>query len=584
MNNIRQQSWFEMEDILRRSYDDQVWIPLKSRQVQKKGESGFCHFTEEFLGMESLIVPVAQKPDAEKVSWSDLSRGRDWVEVRDSEYVSAHIFKGEISAERIVLERAGNMGEYAEWHLSNDIVIALGLKQERGVWVAIDRGYEDVVKVERDEAGCTNLILIRSSYLKDYLCARKASLYLVSYTSRTQIVESRDHIGWEKNIKTETDETDLECSISEIHEGGQPYGSETRVMSVTRTDVDYENDVPNNSIPTDGNSEAQSLGIKSQGRKLYRISGELWRKEWVNAGESSPIVLDEEEVSTTSFIISADNRTETPKNLINSRRWLWFKPGIINQILKIRGSSLVWHSKDIGSIACSSEWEVHFGVNSIGLVNVYAKDIAALPEWQRKIWVGCNISPDGKVSAELLQVQGEGKPVSTSSAERSFLIALKELDDLMKEKFGILMFRQHEKADEIFSRIHRFRADEEGGLFNLAKDIWRVVGERINSQDIKKIIDPENERLRSLKSLEKLLAQHVGDQDAYNLLSPLHGIYGLRHADTHLPSSEPKEEYHLCNIDTTKHPVVQGFQLIDCCVSCLGAIGAKIDGIVLTTE
>jgi hypothetical protein len=60
---------------------------------------------------------------------------------------------------------------------------------------------------------------------------------------------------------------------------------------------------------------------------------------------------------------------------------------------------------------------VHFGINSRGLVNVYAKDIALLPDWQQKIWAGYNIGPDGKVSEELLASQAEAQPADTQAPE-----------------------------------------------------------------------------------------------------------------------------------------------------------------------
>ena len=44
---------------------------------------------------------------------------------------------------------------------------------------------------------------------------------------------------------------------------------------------------------------------------------------------------------------------------------------------------------------------MHFGINAIGLVNTYAKDVALLPEWQQRVWAAHNANPDGKLSEEL---------------------------------------------------------------------------------------------------------------------------------------------------------------------------------------
>jgi hypothetical protein len=41
----------------------------------------------------------------------------------------------------------------------------------------------------------------------------------------------------------------------------------------------------------------------------------------------------------------------------------------------------------------------------LGLITVYAKDLAYLPEWQQQIWAGFNISPEGGISKELYASQ-----------------------------------------------------------------------------------------------------------------------------------------------------------------------------------
>ena len=49
-------------------------------------------------------------------------------------------------------------------------------------------------------------------------------------------------------------------------------------------------------------------------------------------------------------------------------------------------------------------------MNSAGLINVYAYDVARLPMWQQRLWVGHNVTPNGPPSTELLQAQMETAP------------------------------------------------------------------------------------------------------------------------------------------------------------------------------
>ena len=211
------------------------------------------------------------------------------------------------------------------------------------------------------------------------------------------------------------------------------------------------------------------------------IEGELWRNEWVEPASKSQIVCDEESEPTSFFITDSSGKTESRKTLDSGIRWLWFKPSVINVLLSIRGSSLGWYTKDTGRIECSPGYRVSFGVNRIGLVNVFAKDIGLLPDWQQKIWAGYNIAPDGKVSAELLMSQMEANLVSAQAPEHYLLKGIEILNTLTLQKYRISIFKEHANTDHIFTRTHRFRAIDDCGLFELAKDLYRLTGERIDS-------------------------------------------------------------------------------------------------------
>ena len=50
------------------------------------------------------------------------------------------------------------------------------------------------------------------------------------------------------------------------------------------------------------------------------------------------------------------------------------------------------------------------------------------------------------------------------------------------------------------------------------------------------------------------------------------GVYELRLADAHLAGSEVHEAFKLARVDRSKPYVLQGFDLLDSCVSALYAI------------
>jgi len=314
MENKRQ-SWFEMPEIRKRFFDRSVWIPLKERSILlREGRFGYLGYIEEYLGVSSIAVPLLQRPEAEKLGWTDIgtrSPNRGWFE--NGEYIAAQTYQNDdktLNAEHLVLERGGNRVEASEWDLNQDITCTLELKREGNTWLAISYGYEEVAKLERDRDGKAVRLSIKASYLKDYLCARKMALYITSYRSRRQVVEDSSHIKWDSPKVEETKYDRWEGRVNEITEGGDPFGSSYAVFHMSRTDVDYDEDIPEHGFPTDDVVETKSWEGKYEGKKLYYVEGELWRNEWIEPALKSHIVCDEELEPTVFFITDNNGKSE----------------------------------------------------------------------------------------------------------------------------------------------------------------------------------------------------------------------------------------------------------------------------------
>jgi len=405
------------------------------------------------------------------------------------------------------------------------------------------------------------------------------ALYVTSYRQRVEVVEDAGHILWAENPLREINDRDRwEGRVSEIHEGGEAFGAQWAVFHLARTNVDPEEDVPVFGGPTDKDIASKSWKVSNTGRKLYRIEGELWRTEWVDPAAESPIVRGDEIPPTVYFITDAEGKKETRETLAAGRRWIWFRPDVVGALLAVRGGSLGWYTRDTGSVGCSPGCGVHFGVNSLGLINVYAKDIALLPDWQQRIWAGHNVSPDGKVSEELLAAQMMAAPAGTLAPEALLADTLKRLNEAGETKLGITIIRYHTDMPDLIMHLHRFRATSREGLFALAKDLARATAESFDAKQLQKLAPPPKDvKWGSLKSLENLLTTKIHPSLAKGIMGPLFGINELRQADAHLTSSDVRDSLKLSGVDETKPYVMQGFQLLDSCVSTLSAICKAIE-------
>jgi len=234
---------------------------------------------------------------------------------------------------------------------------------------------------------------------------------------------------------------------------------------------------------------------------------------------------------------------------------------------------LKWYTKDTGSISCAPAWGVHFGVNSLGLITVYAKDVGQLPLWQQQIWASYNVAPDGGISKELHDSQVKAEPASTVAPEAFLEKVIEEINVAANENLQIQFFRGHSSINEILGSIHRFRAIDTNGLYSLSKDLARIIVDDIDAESIQKIVaPPKKTKWGSLKSIENLLASKISKDKARKIMSPFVGIYELRHGDAHLPSSEIEESFKLIEIDRNQPTVIQGYQMLFACVDNLHMI------------
>lgn len=84
----------------------------------------------------------------------------------------------------------------------------------------------------------------------------------------------------------------------------------------------------------------------------------------------------------------------------------------------------------------------------------------------------------------------------------------------------------------------------------MAKDLARLIVDSLDAGAIQSITPPpKDEKWGSLKSLEHLLASRYNRDLIRRIMAPLVGVYELRQADAHLPSSKIKEAFELIDLD-----------------------------------
>jgi hypothetical protein len=574
--------WFEMAEVRKRNPANAVWIPLRQNQTLKsEGTDNLPGRTEEYVGLGSVAIFPQYREIAAQLSWSDIGIGHDArpYAFSDGRYKPADVYMHndeEVIGAELVLEERLNRSHSRDWIVSQDLVLALNLLREGDVWKAVDEGYIEVVRLHRGPDGEPVLVDIRAEHLRDYLAAHGLVLRASQYRQRMAILSDASYLPWALDGKQESkvDER-FETRVFEVGDDGSAFGGKVAVFHMWRTDVEDQDEVPNFGLESASNTNGSTSEFERGGKKFFRAEGELWREFWVDPAALSERVRGDRNPEDTYFYTGAGGERSASSSL-NSEdvgQYLWFRSSVVLAALGYRGSALSWYTRQTGSISCSPDYHVHFGVNDIGLITVYAYDVARLPSWQRRLWVGHNIQPEGGVSMELLDSQQRARPASTRAPERDFSELAAVLNSEFHIRYGGNLFRHHDAWAQILSRVHRFRVSDQASLLELAKDIARLTADSIDSGVLRSVIaPPKGEAWRSLRHLEKALATIVEPEVARTTLTPLAGVYDLRLADAHLPSQALSEAFQLVGINPQDPPINQAMQLLDGAIRSLAGV------------
>ena len=571
-----------MTGIRRRRIADAVWVPLRvSEYIEKAGNYGYEGYKEEFFGLGSIATLLNNRFQVDKLGWSEIGIGHNQGVYATKEwYKPADVYQyydGVDLGIELVLVQNFPGEEPPEWHLNQDLVMALGLLREGDEWVRPAEGYTLVARLRRNNERRPVAIEIKNEFIRDYLAARQMALRLTSYRKRDSIAATADHITWpEGGLQEKSARDRFEARVIPILEGGHPAGDFSyAVFRISRTDVDADEDVPRPGPETDANTASEQWTGVHEGKPLFRVMGERWSDEWIERAPNSIRVRGDKVPTGIHYMVDASGTRAPSEDLENEDdpRWLWFRPEVVLALIRRRGGSLEWYTQDTGGVTCSPGYSVHFGINSADLITVDACDIAKLPTWQQQLWAGFNTAPEGGVSKELLSAQMSTVVADTRSPEGVLPEVLEYLDEAFIRRIGAPLFRKHPSTGELLCLAHRFRAVEAGGFLALAKDLVRLTVDRIDGNALQKVVPPPaKEKWGSLRSLEKYLGTLVSETKAHAMMAPLFGAYDLRLRDAHLPPADLQEAYCRVRVDKTFSDLQQGFRLMASVVSGLAQI------------
>ena len=218
-------------------------------------------------------------------------------------------------------------------------------------------------------------------------------------------------------------------------------------------------------------------------------------------------------------------------------------------------------------------------INNSDLITVYAYDIAKLPSWEQHVWVAYNTAPEGKVSTELLASQVRVQPASTYAVEDLLFKVMRKLERDFHQELSVDLFSHDINDAELSQQISRFTSTDRASLLRLAKELVRIFTDRLNVKVLRNISNhKDKEKLGSNKLLQDIVAQKIGNENAYKIFGVIIGVYDMRLGDAHPTSLKIGDALNLAGIDESKSFLRQGEQLISNFGQAIWYIGKSIFG------
>ena len=508
------QNWLENHhDVENRSASRGTWIPLKVSDPldlkQCYSPTGYC---KSFHSFESIIIADEYRSACSHLTWHEIHR--HWP---DSAYLENGLFLSPGTYYGPLLEKPHGIypvvtqsfstEDHSIWDLHQEIALSLGLVRKQDKWIRPSEGNVEVARLIRDDLGEPRSLKIHAEFLRDYLKARKSALVIGAFALR---------------------------EVFDTEPLGLSWGTEIQSREFANGEWD--------------GSQGPTLEDESK----HHAQGRFWWTEWVEAAEVSYRVADE---APPELPFTVDNQGGGPilsSELTAHYGWVWFSPKIVRAILSNPNGFLKWSSRDTGHLGIGGE-KMHFGINPLGLLAVYAKDIGILPYWFQKLILPHNESPDGGIGEELYTTHVRAWFLDSTAPETTLVRELHHLNSSFVKLHGAALFNDLPPADSLHRMLHRFHSTSFEEVCLLAKELSKAINDRMDQGAIDSLLSADNRRKadsdksRSVKRLALLLDQ-IG-LDGRAVTRPLGGISDLRQGDVHPESSSLRASLALFDFD-----------------------------------
>ena len=525
---MRPQVWFEMSDVKGDTYGDGEWIPLWAYLVVNNGEMFSSSYEEEIYRVRTLFAPLTNKSSLFE-RWLDLDSDAVFPCVDHGHYCKPGVYyldsrNGFEGGEYSVFSYSTVSGKTSDLQLNQDFISALKLVQQGSCWVRPCEADLVVIKMEKSDDGKICSVMVRTEFLRDYLCARGMGLYIEEFRYRQMNDVDGRFIGWKDAPNKE---------LRTTQDGNGKYIWKGWLFK--HLDRDRWEEVKS----TNGKVLSES--------QYYRVEGQLWRQFWINpSAKSERVAGDDPEFD---YYVKPSGERHVISSLDDDEYghvYLFFKSDLVKHALAA-GAKIVWDARDVFSIVFSSGERVMFGISKSGSCFCISADIARLESWEQCIVHDDNIRAEEQreyIDSELFRNQMMCEFLSTTAPENEFPKLLEKLGRSFLERTGHVLWQTIDGEDLVLSSVSRFCSTDQDGYVQLGKYLTKSLIERLNAGSLKSFINRrmETAQLGTISLLAASLTC-IDDKIAWcKTVDFMRKINSLRQIDAHIMSTADIEQ------------------------------------------
>jgi hypothetical protein len=227
---------------------------------------------------------------------------------------------------------------------------------------------------------------------------------------------------------------------------------------------------------------------------------------------------------------------------------------------------------------------VDVGINSRGLVNGYALDIAKLRNREQQHWASYSTLPDGEVCYELFETRMQQRPPDSPNVVETIQSAREALSQAF-DRLEVELYRQRDPSKRERMRLTLGPiTDDPQELARLAQILYDWVVEAMKVASLRSVLEANHigfdVAMRQIGLLGLLLSEFskVSATDVTRLMQPFELLNRLRIKSAHTVSGSVEQEFRQADMIVSPFEVRAAYvRLVDSLCAGAEAVGLALD-------